>query len=302
MPGPGKDWKELKRQAKAELEDFSILFKKAKRGLSAPEKEQARSLYSSLRDALRSKDEAGLKSGLEGYLLFKDAHFSQVRYNKTWELVKDLFWILLVVFLIRWIFIKPFRIPSGSMIPTLLVGDQLMVNKLVFGVQIPLTTKKLLNLKTPKRGDVIVFKYPPNPREDYVKRVVAVARDTIMVRDGFLFVNGKEVPRDYVEPYNGPSDSGNCGDYDLYVEKLDHTEHQMLMCHRSHTGDNYGPITVPDGNVFGMGDNRDNSADSRFWGFIPLGNIKGKALFIHLPLDPERHYLPRWNRFFKLIK
>ena len=302
MPGPGKDWKDLKRQAQAELEDFSILFKKAKRGMSAPEKEQARSLSTAMRDALKGKDETGLKAGLEEYLTFKEAHFSRVRYNKTWELVKDLFWILLIVFFIRWVFIEPFRIPSGSMIPTLLVGDQLMVNKLVFGVQIPLTTKKLFNLKAPKRGDIIIFKYPPNPREDYVKRVVGVAHDTVMVRDGFLFVNGKEVPRDYVEAYNGPSDSGNCVDYDLYVEKLDHTDHQMLMCHRSHTDDNYGPVTVPDGNVFGMGDNRDNSADSRFWGFIPLDNIKGKALFIHLPLDPERHYLPRWDRFFKLIK
>jgi signal peptidase I len=295
-------WKDLKKRALGELEEGPYLFRKAKKDLSPEQKAEAASLFKAIKAGLKAKDEKGLESELEKYAAFKEAHFSQVHVNRTWETAKELIWIILVVFCIRWIFIEPFRIPSGSMIPTLLVGDQLMVNKLVYGVQIPLTTEKLFNLEKPKRGDIIIFKYPPYPREDYVKRVVGVAGDEVMVKGGQLMINGRPVPREYVEPYAGPSGSGACESFDLYTETLDHTAHSMLLCHRSHLDDNFGPVKVPEGSVFGMGDNRDNSADSRYWGFIPLDNIKGRALFIHLPLDPERHYLPRWNRFFKWIR
>jgi len=296
------NWKEMKNKAKNELEEGRILFKKARRSLTQEQQQQARALFKELAAGIKTKDQKNLGSVLEKYDAFKESHFSQIRFNRAWETIKELFWIILVVFFIRWILVEPFRIPSGSMIPTLLVGDQLMVNKLVYGVQIPLTTKKLFNLKKPERGDVIVFKYPPNPREDYVKRVVGVAGDEITMRDGQLFVNGKEVPRSYVEPYTGPSDTGFCENYDLFSEELDHASHPMLLCHRSHQGEDFPAVRVPEGAVFGMGDNRDNSQDSRYWGMIPTNNIKGKALFIHLPLDPTRHYLPRWNRFFKWIR
>lgn len=295
-------WKEMKNKAKNELEEGRILFKKARRSLTQEQQQQARALFKELAAGIKTKDQKNLAAVLEKYDAFKESHFSQIRFNRAWETIKELFWIILVVFFIRWILVEPFRIPSGSMIPTLLVGDQLMVNKLVYGVQIPLTTKKLFNLKKPERGDVIVFKYPPNPREDYVKRVVGVAGDEITMRDGQLFVNGKEVPRSYVEPYTGPSDTGFCENYDLFSEELDHASHSMLLCHRSHQGEDFPAVIVPEGAVFGMGDNRDNSQDSRYWGMIPTNNIKGKALFIHLPLDPTRHYLPRWNRFFKWIR
>jgi len=295
-------WKELKKQAREEMEEGRLLFRRAKPGLSKQEQEQAKSLFKSIDSGLRKKDASGLKISLEEYRAFKQKHFAHIRINKTWETVKELFWIVLIVFLIRWLFIEPFRIPSGSMIPTLLVGDQLMVNKLIYGVQIPFTTRKLFNLTRPRRGDVIVFKFPQNPREDYVKRVVGVAGDEVMVRDGKLFINGSESPREFIGEYTGPSDSGSCPEYDLFREELDHKEHQMLLCHRSHIGDDFGPVKIPEGAVFGMGDNRDNSADSRVWGFVPLNNIKGKAMFIHLPLDPMNHYLPRWNRFFKWIR
>jgi len=188
------------------------------------------------------------------------------------------------------------------MIPTLLVGDQLMVNKFIYGWQIPFTTKKITNFKKPERGEIIVFKFPYDIREDYVKRVVGISGDEIMMRDGALYLNGKEVQRQYVGAYDGPIDGGFCSAYDLYIEKLDKVEHPIILCQRSHIGDDFGPVIVPEGNLFAMGDNRDNSADSRSFGFVPVQNIKGRAWFIHLPLDPDRHYLPRWNRFFKIIK
>ena len=295
--------KELKKSAKAELSSWPLLFKKAKRGMNEEERKQGKSLAEALEASLKSKNEAALKKSLEEYLSFKDKYFSAVHFNKTWEALKEFLWIIAIVLFIRWIFIEPFRIPSGSMIPTLVVGDQLMVNKLIYGVQIPFTTKKLFTLKTPKRGDVIIFKYPPHPSESpYVKRVVGLPGDTVSVKAGQLTLNGQVVPRQYVEIYTGPSDRGPCLTNDLYVEILGDVRHDLLLCHLPHDNDNFGPVTVPANSVFGMGDNRDNSADSRYWGFIPMDNIKGKALFIHLPLDPDRYYLPRWGRFFKRIK
>ena len=129
--------KELKKQAKSELSSWPLLFKKAKRGMTEEERKQAKTLAEALEASLKSKDGALLKKSLEEYLSFKDRHFSTVHFNKAWEAIKEFLWIIAIVLFIRWIFIKPFRIPSGSMIPTLVVGDQLMVNKLIYGVQIP---------------------------------------------------------------------------------------------------------------------------------------------------------------------
>jgi len=297
-----EDFKQLKRQAKSDLEEAQILYRKKKRRLGTGEREELKGIIHEMEQGLKAKDEPGLAKVLKGYQDFKGAHFSGIQINKTWETIKELLWIVLIVLLIRWLAIEPFRIPSGSMIPTLLVGDQLMVNKFIYGWQIPFTTRHLTNFKKPERGEIIVFKFPDNPREDYVKRVVGLPGDQVMMRDGILFINGREVPRQYVAAYAGPDDGGFCAEYDLYLEKLDSREHQLILCHRSHLGDDYGPVDVPEGYLFGMGDNRDNSADSRTWGFIPQDNIKGRAWFIHLPLNPANHYLPRWNRFFKMIR
>ena len=296
-------WNELKKQAKSELEEARFLPRKARRALAPEQKLEAAQLIKTIRTALKQKDEKALSEALAKYSAFKEKNLPGIRINKAWENIKELIWIVLIVLFIRWIFIEPFRIPSGSMVPTLLVGDQLMVSKLVYGAQIPFTTKKLFNLENPKRGDIIIFKYPPHPSgSPYVKRVVGLGGDEVMVKQGQLFINGQAVPREYKGPYTGPNDAMPCAEADLLEENLAGVRHSILLCHASHENDNYGPVKVPEGEVFGMGDNRDNSADSRYWGFIPLGHIKGKAMLIHLPLDPDHHYLPRWNRFFKWIR
>ncbi len=296
-----EDFKSLKKQVKADLEDAQILFRKRKRKLAAEDRESFSALIEAMEGALKDNNPEALAKSRDEFKAFRDAHFAGIHINRTWETVKEILWILFIVFMIRWLLIEPFRIPSGSMIPTLLVGDQLMVNKLVYGWQIPLTTRKLTNFKKPERGEVIVFKFPLKTSEDYVKRVVGLPGDEIMLRDGVLLVNGKEVKRQYASPYDGPTDGGFCPSNDLYEEQLGKAQHPIILCHSAQSED-FGPVTVPPGHVFGMGDNRDNSSDSRVWGFIPMSNIKGRAWFIHLPLDPERHYLPRWNRFFKVIR
>ena len=296
-------FRELRNQVKRELEDTRILYRKYRRQLSPEEKKQLKELRRALTRSLKRKDYQECQKNLSELTAFRKKVFPQVRINRTWETIKEIFWILLIVFLIRWLIIEPFRIPSGSMIPTLLVGDQLMVNKFIYGIQIPLTTKKIIHFKKPQRGEVIIFKYPHNPREDYVKRVVGIEGDEVMIRDGELFINGRKVYRKYLGPYQGPVEPAPfCPAYDLYLERIDSRKHQIILCQRSHTNDDFGPVRVPKGMVFVMGDNRDNSADSRIWGFVPLENIKGRAMFIHLPLNPSHYYLPRWKRFFKWVR
>ena len=178
---------------------------------------------------------------------------------------------LILALVIRAYVIQAFKIPSGSMIPTLLIGDHLLVNKFIYGTKIPFTARRVLIFKKPERGDIIVFKYPENPEKDFIKRVTAVEGDVIEERDKRIYVNGKAV----IEPYTQHSDSGIRSGND--------------------PRDNFRPLTVPKGKVFVMGDNRDQSYDSRYWGFVDLKEIKGKALIIYWSWDPDK-----WVRVSRL--
>ncbi len=178
---------------------------------------------------------------------------------------------LILALVIRAYVIQAFKIPSGSMIPTLLIGDHLLVNKFIYGTKIPFTARRVLIFKKPERGDIIVFKYPENPKKDFIKRVIATGGDVIEERDKRIYVNGKAV----IEPYTQHSDSGIRSGND--------------------PRDNFRPLTVPKGKVFVMGDNRDQSYDSRYWGFVDLKEIKGKALIIYWSWDPDK-----WVRVSRL--
>lgn len=183
---------------------------------------------------------------------------------------------LILALVIRAYVIQAFKIPSGSMIPTLLIGDHILVNKFIYGTKIPFTDRQVLIFKKPGRGDIIVFKYPENPKKDFIKRVIATGGDVIEERDKTVYVNGKAV----MEPYTQHSDSGIKPGND--------------------PRDNFGQLTVPKGKVFVMGDNRDQSYDSRYWGFVDLKEIKGKALIIYWSWDPDNW--SRFNRIGRLIK
>ena len=208
-----------------------------------------------------------------------------------------LFPVILVVFLLRSFLFEPFKIPSGSMKPTLLVGDLILVNKFHYGVRLPVINKKIIANHDPQRGDVMVFRYPKDTSTDYIKRVVGVPGDEISFRQQRLYLNGTLVPSEQIPP-PGFYDDELRQYFPEWKEKLGDVEHRILLDPASQPF--YGPedkITfpfrencrysaegvtckVPPGNYFMMGDNRDNSQDSRFWGFVPDENIVGKAFFV----------------------
>ena len=205
--------------------------------------------------------------------------------------------VILIVFLLRSCLVEPFKIPSGSMIPTLLVGDFILVNKFAYGIRLPVLNRKIADVGALQRGDVVVFRYPVDPSLDYIKRVVGLPGDRVEYRNKRLSINGRAVPTRQVEDYL----SRESMQYSRrYLETLNGVEHQIIVeedapafvAHARafpHAGNcNYNmaglACTVPPGHYFMMGDNRDNSSDSRVWGFVPDENIVGKAFFIWLNL------------------
>lgn len=201
--------------------------------------------------------------------------------------------VILFVFVLRSFIVEPFRIPSGSMLPTLQSGDLILVNKFTYGLRLPVVDTKVIPIGQPQRGDVMVFRYPVDPSVDYIKRVVGLPGDQVAYLDKKLYINGKEVPRKADGQYFEPDRVAYTAQF---IESLGDKPHKILLDERR--SQDIGPIssfphrekceylrngmrcTVPDGVYFMMGDNRDNSLDSRFWGFVPEANIVGKAFFI----------------------
>ena len=178
---------------------------------------------------------------------------------------------------IRTFVVQAFKIPSGSMKPTLLVGDHILVNKFLYGVKIPFTDITLVPVKKPKRGDIVVFKFPEDPKKDFIKRVVAVSGDTVQIRNKEVYINDK--------PIDDP--------YGIHIDP--HTIPGKLR-----PRDNLDPVSVPPDSLFVMGDNRDHSYDSRFWGFVKLSSVKGKAFIIYWSWDKENLGV-RWRRLGRLM-
>jgi len=180
---------------------------------------------------------------------------------------------VLLALVIRQFAVQAFTIPSGSMMDTLLIGDYILVNKFLFGPELPFTDKHLPGLRNPEHGDVIVFKYPNDETRDFIKRIIAVGGDTVQVKDNRVWLNGKLLDETYVMP----------GSFRAGLS--------------THCGYLYGcePLVVPPNAYFVMGDNRDNSQDSRYWGFVKREKIRGKAFLIYWSWNAENHWL-RWRR------
>ena len=209
------------------------------------------------------------------------------------EYAVSFFPVILFVFVLRSFVVEPFRIPSGSMLPTLQSGDLILVNKFSYGIRLPIVDQKVIEVGSPQRGDVVVFRYPVDPAVDYIKRIVGLPGDEVAYVDKKLYVNGQLVPHTADGQYFEPDRVSYIAQY---KEKLGDVEHKILLDESK--SQIYGPIwkfpnlkncdyarngvrcKVPEGHYFAMGDNRDNSADSRYWGFVPDANIVGKAFFV----------------------
>lgn len=213
---------------------------------------------------------------------------SKVREPVVVEYSRSLFPVLLIVLLFRSFLFEPFKIPSGSMIPTLLIGDFILVNKYVYGLRLPVLNKKVISVGEPKRGDVIVFRYPVDTSVSFIKRLVGLPGDTISYRDKNLYVNGELVSHEELGRYT--SQDVKCAtprrDAVRYSETLGSVTHDILI-HES-SGSRDGQWVVPDGHYFVMGDNRDRSNDSREWGFVPEENLMGRAVGIWLNFDMNK--------------
>jgi len=201
------------------------------------------------------------------------------------EYSRSFFPVLLFVLVIRSFVFEPFRIPSGSMMPTLLKGDFIFVQKFAYGLRLPVTETKIIETGAPERGDVVVFRLPSDPGINYIKRVVGLPGDVIVYRRHQLTINGEEVKSE-------PHPRAHSGD-PRFIEQLGERAHEILILNESHVrGD--GEFEVPQGHYFMMGDNRDNSRDSRFIGYVPETHLVGEAVRIWLHMDGFNW--PRWER------
>ncbi len=193
------------------------------------------------------------------------------------EYIEAILIALLLALFIRTFVVQAFKIPSGSMQDTLLIGDHILVNKFLYGVKNPFNGNTWIPLNKPGRRDIVVFRYPVNPSQDYIKRVVGVQGDTIQIKDKKVYVNGELQDENYA----------------IFLDN-------KILPANLQGRDNMGPITVPENSLFVMGDNRDNSYDSRFWKFVDLKSVKGKAFILYWSWDKE-NFSVRWNRIGSLV-
>jgi len=214
------------------------------------------------------------------------------------EYARSFFPIILIVLIIRSFIAEPFRIPSGSMLPTLHIGDFILVNKFSYGVRLPVLNNKILSTGEPERGDVVVFRYPKNPQVDYIKRVIGLPGDKVGYFNKTIYINGNAIAQD-VKEKNINLLSLVPARNELRFEQLGEVGHDILVDPDRRLIE--GEAVVPEGEYFVMGDNRDNSNDSRFWGTVPEGNLVGQAFFIWMSWDLNAGGIV-WNRLGSSIK
>jgi len=197
--------------------------------------------------------------------------------SKVHEYIEAIIIAILIAVVVRTFIVQAYKIPSRSMVPTLLVGDHLLVNKFIYGVKVPFFRKTIIPITDPQKGDIVVFIYTNDRDKDYIKRVVGISGDRIEIKNKIIFINGKQY-----------SDS-----FGIYSDNITYPASMQPR-------DNFGPVTVPPKSLFVMGDNRDESADSRFWGFVDLKDVEGKAFIIYWSWNREENNL-RWQRFGRIL-
>lgn len=210
------------------------------------------------------------------------------------EYARAFFPVILIVFVLRSFVVEPFRIPSGSMLPSLVVGDFILVNKYAYGLRLPVVNTKVIGIGEPRRGDVAVFRYPRDESVNYIKRIIGLPGDRIVYQGKRIYINGKMMPQASATSYTVRQDGKVQYETARVIENLDGVDHAVLL---SPGGDqSTNEYTVPPGHYFVMGDNRDHSNDSRFWGFVPEENLVGRAFFIWFSWDHTRDGVWFWQR------
>lgn len=247
------------------------------------------------RRRLASGDDEGQESGSE----IAVSALSAPKEPILVEYARSFFPVILIVLLLRSFLVEPFKIPSGSMMPTLVAGDFILVNKFSYGIRLPVLNAKIIEIGSPQRGDVVVFRYPINPKVDYIKRIVGLPGDRISYQNKRLFVNGEEVTQTPMGYYQGVGSGSNMNGASVRIENLPGKEHQILI-RQNQPNHQYpclamGEYIIPAGHYFAMGDNRDNSNDSRFWCAVPDENLVGKAFFIWMNWEVGEAAIG-WNR------
>ncbi len=202
----------------------------------------------------------------------------KTRGRVLWEYTQAIILAVILAFFIRTFVVQAFKIPSESMLETLQIGDRILVNKFLYGIKEPFTGSVVIPVKSPRRGDVVVFIYPEDPTKDYIKRVIGLPGEKLEIMDKKVYINGK--------PLNEP-----------YVRFAD----RIIIPKGVQPRDNFGPVTVPEGQLFVMGDNRDHSYDSRYWGFVDIEKVRGKAFVIYWSWDSGRFNV-RWSRLLDGIR
>lgn len=212
---------------------------------------------------------------------------------------RSFFPVLLIVFMLRSFAYEPFRIPSGSLEPTLLTGDFILVNKFDYGIRLPVIHKKIMAVNEPKHGDIVVFRFPPNPSVNFIKRLIGLPGDRISYINKILYVNGQKMPQSFIKNTIAEDENGSQWQATENSELFFDIKHDIYLDSAKSSPD-FKDIVVPEGMYFMMGDNRDDSADSRYWGFVPEANIVGKAVSVWMSWNGSQHSV-RWDRLGKRI-
>ena len=313
-----RQWGHAKAEAKQLVGETKRILKKKRYRIPESVASTLGAAVAEVEEARKTGDLGRLRqasSDLDGKL---DEHVAFARKSATRQYAESIGLALGVALLLRAFVVEAFQIPTGSMIPTLEVGDHIFVSKFSYAIGLPFTNFKLAELGKPKRGDIVVFKYPPDQSMDFIKRVVGLPGETIELRHNELFIDGRPMPRELL-PQSCSSKDGDAEvdeiirPCEVWTEHLDGKPHLTHQFSNRTDASDFPPRKIPPGHYFAMGDNRDNSRDSRVWGYVPYELIKGRALIVWWSRDPSRGGLSpagisdwfksiRWSRFFERVE
>lgn len=300
----------IKRRARDVIKTADSILKRYSSSLSPERTESVREKLIQAENALRNGNIKDLTVRVPELEKTVEENLSKFRKSRLRQNVESIAIAIILALLIRTFVVQPFKIPSGSMIPTLLIGDHLLVSKFIYGTKIPFAEKKVFPIEPIKRGDVAVFLYPNYERDpqkeglDYIKRVVGLPGDSIDIKGRNLYINGEKIPLRYIGEY---IDERSGDVFDKYEEDLFGEKHEVIYMKGKDSTDRGRVLpvkSVPEGHVFVVGDNRDSSFDSRFWGFVPIQSIAGRAFMVHWSWNWDGGGIlnkVRWERVCSII-